>query len=75
MKGHDSGLVAAWNDNGAYLTVYRTVFERLAPATLAALEHAVEIRQGNSLKQPSNDILAKLREAYVEATEKKLAST
>ena len=75
VKGHDSGLAAVWNDNGAYLTVYRTVFERLAPTTLAALEHSVDIRQGNSVKQPSSDILATLREAYVEATGKKLAST
>ncbi|MDP9442654.1 MAG: hypothetical protein M3P34_10870 [Actinomycetota bacterium] len=76
VKGHDAGLAAVWNDNGAYLTVYRTVFERLAPTALASLEQAgIDVRQGNSVKQPSGEVLDILREAYTEAGAKKLSGT
>ena len=76
VKGHDSGLVAAWNDNGAYLTVYRTVFERLAPNALAALEEmAIDVGQGKVVKSPSDPVLAALRAGYQEAASKKLSSS
>ena len=68
VRGHDAGLATVWNDNGAYLTLYRTVFERLAPSTLLELERAgVVIGQGNSLKAPGDEVLELLRRAYSEA--------
>jgi hypothetical protein len=68
VKGADAGLATVWNDNGAYLTVYRSVFERLAPTALATLEAlGVTVGQGNSLKAPSSDVLDALTNGYFEA--------
>jgi hypothetical protein len=76
VKGHDSGLAAVWNDNGAYLTVYRTVFERLAPAALTALDQmGIDVGQGKVVKDPSGDVLAALRAGYVEGASKKLSNS
>jgi hypothetical protein len=36
------GLLTAWNENGAYLQSWRSVFERRAPRTLAKLVTALQ---------------------------------
>jgi hypothetical protein len=68
VRGDSVGLATVWNDNGAYLTLYFSVFKRLAPKALAKLESlGVAVGQGNSLKAPSAEALDVLTEAYLEA--------
>lgn len=63
-------MICVWNDGGAYLSPFRSVFERLAPNALAHLEAAWPgaIGQGNYLThEHSEQLLDALRAAYVEA--------
>lgn len=76
INGHDAGLVTVWNDNGAYLSIYRTVFDKLAPDARVALESlGVSVGQGNTLRNPTDEILSILTRAYKEAVTKKLQMT
>ena len=62
-----------YSDNGsAYLQFFRSVFERRAPRSLAAVEAAMgtEVRQGNTTRQIPDSLLAALTEAYREAVGK-----
>lgn len=70
LPGQTRGMVSLWNDRGAYLSPYRTVFAQEAPAALAALDTKVprQIGQGNYIRTEINDeLLELLRNAYVEA--------
>ncbi|TCO43608.1 hypothetical protein EV646_112185 [Kribbella antiqua] len=70
LPGQARGMVSIWNENGPYLSPYRTVLDQEAPATLAKLDATVpnEIGRGNYIKaQYDEDLLRLLREAYVEA--------
>jgi hypothetical protein len=73
MQPDNVGLVTCWNQGGAYMSVWRSVFERKAPKALAkliALVHPVEVSQGSSLTNFSPEVLAVLTEAYREAAGK-----
>lgn len=66
----DGGLVTIYCDNGsAYLQFWRSVFERNSSGSTQAVEsHAgIEIRQGNTTRDVSDDLLAALTQAYREA--------
>jgi hypothetical protein len=55
LIGYDAGLVTLWNDHGAaYVTAYRTVFQRWAPQTLQRLEAdlVLSIGNGSTLQSP-----------------------
>lgn len=70
VPGQDRGMIVIWNDQGAYLSPYRTVLQQLAPDALAALDarSSVEIGQGNYLKGDyDEELLRLLRAAYEEA--------
>ena len=70
VPGKNVALVSIYNEYGASMTVYRTVFERLAPDTLRRLDHDFpgQIRAGNSLANPVPDpFLALVRDALTEA--------
>ena len=63
-------MVAIWNDRGAYLSPYRTVFAQEASGTLDELDAAFpnEIGQGNYIKAAYDEtLLSMLRDAYVES--------
>jgi hypothetical protein len=70
LTGYDAGLVTIWNDNGPVLSVWRSVFEKLAPASLARIEkrpNSPKLGQGNYIKDFSEEFLEELTEAYREA--------
>src|SRR5215207_1424085 len=65
-----AGLVTIYKDTrSAYLQLFRSVFERRAPRSLAAVEAAIgePLRQGNVVYEVSDQLLAALTAAYEEA--------
>jgi len=69
LIGDDAGLVTIWNDNGAYLSVWRSVFERRAPNSIVGVEAAIgtKIGTGNTVRLLTADVLEALTSAYREA--------
>jgi hypothetical protein len=71
LAGYDAGLVTLWNDHGAaYVTAYRTVFQRWAPKTLARLEAQFGqiVGSGNTIRTPAfPDLEPFLTDGYREA--------
>lgn len=73
LQPENVGLVSLWNDRGGYVQFWRSVFERRAPQALAAIEELIapiEVRQGNTVRDPSSELLALLERAYREANER-----
>ena len=67
-------MVSIWNDRGAYLSPYRTVFAQEAPGTLAKLEAMFpnEIGQGNYVRSAYDESLLRLlRDAYAESRDRR----
>jgi hypothetical protein len=70
LAGDDAGLVSIYCDNGsAYLQFWRSVFNRRAPNAIPAVEAAAktEIRQGNTTRDVTDQLLETLTQAYREA--------
>jgi hypothetical protein len=70
------GLVTIWNDNGAYLSLWRSVFERRAPSALGRVEQLIApkpLGQGSTVSQFDDALLAALADAYREAAEQSRA--
>ncbi|TCN42914.1 hypothetical protein EV644_102450 [Kribbella orskensis] len=70
LPGQARAMVSLWNENGPYVSPYRTVLTQEAPGALAALDQEFPggIGQGNYIKaQNLDDLLTLLRSAYVEA--------
>jgi hypothetical protein len=67
-----AGLVTIYKDTrSAYLQFWRSVFERRAPRSLIAVEAAIGepgVRQGNVVREASDELLAALTAAYEEAS-------
>ena len=65
----DAGLVSIYNKNGlAYLQFWRSVFVRRAPNALARIETSImSIKQGNTTREISDELLEELTAAYKEA--------
>ncbi|MGH4001284.1 MAG: hypothetical protein ACRDTJ_27935, partial [Pseudonocardiaceae bacterium] len=66
------GLVSLWRwtDDSAVLSLWRSVFERRAPKSIELIESLITptpLGQGNSIYDVSDDLLAALYEAYIEA--------
>ena len=63
------GLVTIWNDQGASLQLWRSVFERRAPDFIERIERLANtnIRQGNTVREFSQPLLEALTEAYEHA--------
>ena len=70
----DAGLVTIWNDNlRPAISVWRSVFDRLAPVSIDSVERAIaptKIGQGNSVHSITAEVLEALRKAYEEAAGK-----
>jgi hypothetical protein len=71
IRPDNVGLVSIWNDGGkSYLSVWRTVFEQLALASISAVEAAlspVPLGKGNSVVDIGDELLDVLTAAYEEA--------
>jgi hypothetical protein len=65
--GHDAGLVTVVGDGSIW--TWRSVFEKRAPGSIAAVEHVLEgeLKKGGTVREPSDALLAAVRDAYVEA--------
>jgi hypothetical protein len=71
LPGQDAGLVTVYADRGqAYLQFWRTVFERRAPVCLPRVEAILgsTLKQGNTTREVTDELLAVLTDAYREAT-------
>ncbi|HET7089040.1 MAG TPA: hypothetical protein VFL17_10345 [Anaerolineae bacterium] len=73
------GLVTIYSDKtGGYFQMWRSVFERRAPNSIARVEeiiHPAKISQGNTVREISDELLAALTQAYREAALGKIADT
>jgi hypothetical protein len=70
LASDNAGLVTVYSDiKSAYLQFWRGVFERRAPHSIPAVEAAAktELRQGNSTRNISPELLDALTSAYQEA--------
>lgn len=69
LRTEKAGLVTIWNEGGAYLQFWRSVFERRAPSSLPRVEQVAPVRigQGNTTRGISDELLEALTEAYREA--------
>ncbi|MDI3339315.1 MAG: hypothetical protein QJR03_02160 [Sphaerobacter sp.] len=70
LPGVGAGLVTIWNDGGAYLSFWRSVFERHAPASIARVEQAIApaaLGQGTYAREITDERLEALTDAYREA--------
>jgi 2,4-dienoyl-CoA reductase-like NADH-dependent reductase (Old Yellow Enzyme family) len=67
----NAGLVSIYNNNGsAYLQFWRSVFERRAPRSLASIEQSITpIKQRNTIREVSDELLNALTLAYREAAD------
>ncbi|MGO9900726.1 MAG: hypothetical protein ACLP0J_13775 [Solirubrobacteraceae bacterium] len=63
LTGHGKTI---WNDHGAYVSLWRTVFERRAADEIPAVEAAIgtSIGGGNTVRSLSDDALRALSKAY-----------
>lgn len=66
-----SGLITIWNDTGsAYLSFWRSVFEKRAPHRIEAIESLITpavIGQGTTSHNITDELLSLLRRAYEDA--------
>jgi len=62
----DAGLITVWNDNGAYISLWRSVFERRAANTIEAVEAHLgkRIGQGGTTREITDELLDVLAQAY-----------
>jgi len=69
LVADNAGLVTIWNDNGAYLSVWRSVFERRAPSSIEHVESLIgtQIGNGNTIRDFRDAVLDALTDAYREA--------
>lgn len=74
LADENVGLATVWNENGGKLQVFRSVFERRAPQTLARIETLLgqrdRIGQGNYVRAVTDELLAALTDAYREAVKR-----
>ncbi len=66
LKHEKAGLVTIWNDGGAYLQFWRSVFERNAQSFIDQIEKfpKIQIGQGNTTREISDELLDTLTKAY-----------
>lgn len=70
VRGEKGGLVSIWNDNGAFISLWRSVFVRLAWDSIGEIEGLLgkPIGQGNTVANPPDQLLDALTDAYRAAT-------
>jgi hypothetical protein len=71
LPGEKAGLVSVWNDNGASISLWRSVFARHAWEHIEAIEElsGKGMGQGSTVANPSQELLDLLTAAYESANE------
>jgi len=71
VRGEKAGLVSIWSEGGAYMSLWRSVFVRLAWDHIAQVEAITgeTIGQGSTVRNPPDELLAALTGAYRDAAE------
>jgi hypothetical protein len=71
VRGQKAGLVSIWNDGGAYVSLWRSVFVRLGWEHIAPIEQLIgrPIGQGNTVPEPSSELLEAISAAYRDAVD------
>lgn len=71
LKIDNVGLVTIWNERGASLQFWRSVFEKRAPHFIDQIEGlaGVQIGKGNTVREFNDELLAALTEAYRDASQ------
>ncbi len=66
VPGEKGGLASVWNDSGAYVSLWRSLFVKLAWDHIETIEEiiGVAIGQGNTVRDPDQKLLDALTEAY-----------
>jgi len=75
LRANNADLVTRYNDRGSpYLQFWRSVFERRAPESLPRVEQlvTVEVGQGKTTYEVSEELLEALTDAYGEAASGKI---
>ena len=70
LPDEDGVFVSVWNDKKASIGAYRMTIQRRAPHSVSLIEGAsapVPLGHGRTIYNPSDDLLAALRTAYMEA--------
>lgn len=69
VKGEKAGLVSIGSDGGPHLSLWRSVFVRLAWGSIGAVEELIgePVGQGSTVRKPSDELLSLLAEAYGDA--------
>jgi hypothetical protein len=69
LPGEKAGLVSLWNDNGASVSLWRSVFVRHAWEQIEPIEEATEkpMGQGSTITDPPTEVLDLLTAAYESA--------
>lgn len=69
LKVEGRGLVTVWNDSGASIQFWRSVFDRKAPHLIERIERLANTRigQGNTISEVNDQLLDALTEAYEHA--------
>jgi hypothetical protein len=79
LRPEQAGLATVWNRNGqAFLSLWRTVFERRAPDSIEPVEAElgqVPLGKGNVITDVTDNLLRLLTTAYREATGQRPADT
>ena len=73
LRSEDVGLVSIWNEAGAWVQFWRSVFERRAPDFIERIEELTgeRVGQGNWTQSVNDDLLETLAEAYEWAASKR----
>jgi hypothetical protein len=69
LPGEKAGLVSIWHDSGASISLWRSVFARHAWEQIEPIEQLIgkSVGQGNTIVDPSDELLSLLTEAYEQA--------
>lgn len=72
VPGEKAALVSIWNDNGPYISLWRSVFVRRAWQQIKPIKNVIgkPMGQGNTVAAPSDELLAVISTAYEQAAEK-----
>ena len=70
LPGEKAGLVSVWNDGGASISLWRSVFARHAWEQIEPIEALTgrAMGQGNTIAEPTDDLLGLLTAAYESAS-------
>jgi hypothetical protein len=66
LQPEDAGLVTLWNENGAAIQFWRSMFEKRAPASIPRIEAKIgrKIGQGNTVREFNDELLTLLADAH-----------